>query len=337
MDRFNRSRRRAGMFARLALLLLAAVAVSCSSNSDKQANDAPSSAAQGTPAPAARGSKLTMAVLPTNTPEQLEADAKQIEQFLAQRLNRDVELLFPTTYAGVIEALRFGYAQAAFMSAWPLALAAKNAGAEVGLAEVREVVVGDQKKEEPFYYSYWVVKKDSPITSLEQLRGKKVALPSALSTSGYVAPVARLVELGLVTREPQKEVDPRKFFGEVLLAGGYAQGWEALKKGQVDATVIAGDVPEALYREVLANTRVIEQQGPIPSHGVAFAKNLDSATKTELKAALMDLGKPENRELMRKFISGIFVSFKPTTAEEHLASLNKDLELTNFEFVERLR
>jgi len=280
--------------------------------------------------------KLVIAVQPTNTPEQLTADAKDIQKFLENKLGRSVELVFPTTFAGVIESLRFGHAHAAFMSAWPAALAQKHAGAEVVLAEVREVVIDQDKVEAPYYYSYWVVRKDSPISSIQQLRGKKVSLPSQLSTSGYVAPLARLVELGLLPSS-DKEIDPKAFFGDVLLSGGYAQSWEALKSGQVDATVIAGDVSDKLYREVLENTRVIEKQGPIPSHGVVFAKQLQEPARSQLKEALMELGKPEQRSLMRKFISGIFVSFKPTTSEEHLASLNRYLAATQLAFVERVR
>ncbi len=121
------------------------------------------------------------------------------------------------------------------------------------------------------------------------------------------------------------------------MAGGYAQGWEALKAGQVDVTVISGDVPEKLYREVLAGSRVIEQQGPVPSHVVAFAKSLDAETRQALTDALMALNAPEQRNLMRKFISGIFVRFEPTTGEKHLAALNNFLKLTNLEFVERLQ
>ena len=282
--------------------------------------------------------KLVIAVQPTNTAEALAADAKDIEKFLSDRMKRDVELVFPTSYAGVIESLRFGHAHAAFMSAWPLALAQKHAGAEVALAEVREVLVDQQRVEAPYYYSYWVVRKDSPITRIEELRGKKVSLPSQLSTSGYVAPVARLVELGLLPAPADgTEADPKRFFADVALSGGYAQSWEALKAGQVDAAVIAGDVAEKLYREVLDNTRVIEKQGPIPSHGVAFAKQLDEPTRTQLREALLELGQPEHRRLMRKFISGIFVGFKPTTGEEHLAALNRYLAETQMQFVERLR
>ena len=275
---------------------------------------------------------VVIAVQPTDTPEKLSTDAKELEQYLESRVGIDVEMRFPTNYAGVIEALNFGHAHAAFMSAWPASLAQRRAGGQVALAEIREVVIDDKKEEAPYYYSYWIVLKDSPITTMEQLRGKRVALPSPLSTSGYVAPLARLVELGLLQPETGKEADPKKFFGEVFLAGGYAQGWEALKAGQVDAAVIAGDVNEKLYREVLAATRVVEKQGPIPSHAIVFSKDLHPATREKLQTAFIDLGAPDKRDLMRKFVSGIFVGFKPTTGPNHLAALDKYLSLTNFSF-----
>jgi phosphonate transport system substrate-binding protein len=280
---------------------------------------------------------VVIAVQPTATAAELTAQAGEIESFLEDRLGVDVELVFPTTYAGVIEALRFGHAQAAFMSAWPSALAAKHAGAEVVLAEVRDVIIDGEKREAPYYFSYWVVRKDSPYSELKELRGKKASFPSALSTSGYVAPLARLVELRLIGPSGDAEADPEEFFGEVSFAGGYAQSWEQLKQGGADVSVIAGDVPEELYREVLAGTRVIEQQGPIPSHGVVFSKDLKEPLRSRLKDALLALGQPEYRELMRKFISGIFVRFEETTTEEHLAPLNRFLEQTGLAFTERLR
>ncbi len=77
---------------------------------------------------------VVIAVLPTSTPEQLSSSAKDLEKFLEGRLDADVELRFPTTYAGVVESLNYGHADAAFMSAWPAALAKKHAGADVVLA-----------------------------------------------------------------------------------------------------------------------------------------------------------------------------------------------------------
>jgi len=280
---------------------------------------------------------LVIAVQPSATQEELSAEASDLEEFLESRLEADIEIRFPTTYAGVIEALRFGHAHAAFMGAWPASLASKHAGGEVVLAEVRDVTIGEEKAQEPFYYSYWVVRKDSSYQSLDDLKGKDVAFPSQLSTSGYVAPLAKLVELGLIDKPSGAQADPGEYFGNVLFAGGYSQAWEALKAGQVDASIIAGDVPEGLYREVLDNTRVIEQQGPVPSHAVVFSKDLEEPLRSHLKEALLELGSDEHRDLMRKFVSGIFVRFAETTTEEHLGALNSFLNDTGLAYTENLR
>jgi len=277
--------------------------------------------------------KLVIAVQPTSTAEELSAQAKELESFLKNRLGQDVEIFFPTSYAGVVEALRFGHAHAAFMGAWPATMAQKHAGAQVILAEVREVTIDQDKKEAPYYFSYWVVPADSPYQTLRELKGRKVAFPSPFSTSGYVAPLAKLVEAGLVKKK-EGRADAKEFFNDVFFASGYAQGFEALKTGQVDVTVIAGDVPEKLYRDVLNNTRILERQGPIPSHVVVVAQDIDVPLKDHLVKALMELNASEHRELMRKFVSGIFVRFKPA-GTEHLRSLEDMLEATGLEFQDK--
>lgn len=279
---------------------------------------------------------LVLAIQPGATQEELTDQATELEEFLEARVDANIEIRFPTSYGGVIESLRFGHADAAFMGSWPASLAAEKAGAEIELAEIREVIIGQDKAEEPYYYSYWIVPKDSPYTTLEELEGKRAAFPSALSTSGFVAPMARMKSLGLITPEEGKPANPQDFFGEVHFAGGYSQAWEALQAGQVDVSVIAGDVPEDLYREVLANTRIIEEQGPIPSHAVAFSKDLEEPLRSDLRAALMELGDEEHRELMRKFVSGIFLRFQETTTEEHLGSLNAFLDETGLTFTEKI-
>ena len=119
----------------------------------------------------AAAEKLIIAVQPTSTPEKLADGAVELEKYLEEKLGVDVGITFPTSYAGVVEALRFGHADAAFMSAWPALLAQQKAGAQVVLAEVREVIIDGQKAERPYYYSYWVVPSASPYTSLDQMRG----------------------------------------------------------------------------------------------------------------------------------------------------------------------
>jgi phosphonate transport system substrate-binding protein len=286
------------------------------------------------PLPAQEKEKLVIAIQPTTTPEQLSSQAKELKTYLRERLDRDVEIFFPTSYAGVIEALRFGHAHAAFMGAWPAVLALAKADADIVLAEIREVFVDGKKVEAPYYFSYWVVLPESPYQSLEDLRERKVAFSSPLSSSGYVAPLSRLVELGFVSRPDNRPADAKDFFKEVRFAGGYAQGWEALKAGQVDVALIAGDVSEALYQDVLSNTRIIEKQGPIPSHAVVTAADISPDLRTDLVEALLGLNEDEYRPLMRKFVSGIFVRFAPAS-EDHVAPFKRMVEMTGLEFMDK--
>lgn len=281
---------------------------------------------------------VTVAIQPTANAADIQSQATELETFLEEETGYEVDIYVPTSYAGVVEALRFGQADMALMSAWPSYLAVQKAGATLELAEVRQVVIGQDLVEETYYYSYWVTQPDAPYDSLEDLRGAKAAFPSALSTSGYVMPMKTLVDEGLVTVPQGGTVDPKTFFSEVRFAGGYTQGWEALKNGQVDVTVIAGDVSESLYRDVLANTKVIAEQGPIPSHGVVFSKDIDSEVKQNLKKAMLKLGQDDaSRQIMKKLVSAIFVGFRETTAEEHLIELTPALQVTGLSFTESLK
>ncbi|HEX9844980.1 MAG TPA: phosphate/phosphite/phosphonate ABC transporter substrate-binding protein [Candidatus Nitrosotenuis sp.] len=280
---------------------------------------------------------VTLAIQPTAQASDIESQAKELEQFLEERTNYDVQIYVPTSYAGVVEALRFGKADMAFMSAWPSYLAVQKADATLEIAEVREVVIGDTMTAETYYYSYWVVPKDSPYNTLEDLRGKRAAFPSPLSTSGYVTPMKTLVETGLITVESGKEIDPKAYFSDVIFAGGYGQAWEALKNNKVDVSIIAGDVSEKLYREVRDNTKVVHEQGPIPSHGVVFSKDMDAEAKQKVKDALLEMGKDESsKQIMKKLVSAIFVGFEETTADQHLGNLQDALQLTGLKYTEKV-
>ncbi len=124
---------------------------------------------------------------------------------------------------------------------------------------------------------------------------------------------------------------------EVKVRGGQAtMTVDGQPSGQVDVTVIAGDVPEKLYQEVLANTRVLDQQGPLPSHVVVVSQALQEPLRSKVIDALMGLSAPEYRSLMRQFISGIFVGFQKTDARSHLGALRDYLARTHIAFSERL-
>ncbi len=267
-------------------------------------------------------SKIVVVVNPIPR-DRVVAEARELESFLESRLGLDVELYFPTSVAAIVESLRFGHAHVALgVGSLPAALALYVADVEMPLVEVRSVIIGNKSVEAPYYYSYWIVLKDTPYRSLEDLRGRRACFPSELSTSGYIFPMYRLVQLGYIA----SPADPKRFFGDVVFSGGYAQCWEALKRGHADVTIMAGDVPASLYWEAMNNTRVLEQQGPVPAHAVLISKSLPKDLRDKIKGALLELN---NRpDLMRKFVSAIFIRFGERSVEEHLRPLMEALEAT---------
>ena len=331
---------------RLVLLALAAALVAgCAAPAATTETDAPAPGlgVEGGAAPVvAEPAKIVLAIQPTDNADVIQNKAPEMERFLEARMKEhgveaDVEIYVPLSTVGVVEALRFGHADAAMMSAWPMVLANTKAGAEVALAEQREIIIGTEPQVQPYYYSYYVVLEDSPYQTLAELKGKSVAYTSPASTSGYIFPVAKLVEDGLIPAPAAgKEADPAAHFGKVHMAGGYGQAWEALKAGQVDVAVLAGDINAKLYNEVLNGTRIVATQGPVPSHGVVYAKDFQGSAASEaLTKAFLDM-KGDQKDLMRKLVSGIFVEFKETTTAEHTAGLAGAISATGLKFGDKL-
>jgi phosphonate transport system substrate-binding protein len=155
--------------------------------------------------------KLVVAIQPTVASDEMLSKSKPLQQFLEKGLGgrTKAEVYVPSSYAAVVESLRFGHAHLAFMSAWPAQLAVRLGGAEVALAEVRQVLHGKDKVEAPHYYSYWIVPPDSPHKDLASLKGKTTCFPSPISTSGVVAPVGRMIEMNLLQPGEGKEADPK--------------------------------------------------------------------------------------------------------------------------------
>ncbi|WP_337862362.1 PhnD/SsuA/transferrin family substrate-binding protein [Nitrososphaera sp.] len=290
---------------------------------------------------AAKNDKLVIVaqVIPR---DRVATEAVELEKYLEKRTGKDVEIFFPTSNAAIVESMRSGHAQVALgVGTLVAALAAKHVKVEDPmLVEYRNIFIGNESRVESFYYTYWIAHKDSwyaSAKSLEDLRGSRACFPSETSVSGFVMPMKTLVEKGYAKplKSSQKIKDlPLQFFKDVTFGGGYAQCWEALKQNRVDVTVMAGDVPEKVYKEALENSNILETSGPAPAHVVLMSKSLPKDVKQKLTSALMDLNK--DPEMMKKFVSGIFVKFDKKQRKEHLAPVAEALSSTGLDRVIKL-
>ena len=108
------------------------------------------------------------------------------QHLLQQKLGVPVKLFPAADYAGVMQAIAAGQLEVAEFG--PSAFA----GAWLDCKCVEPIVVPLEKDGTVFYISVMLVRKDSGITSIEQMKGHSLAWADPNSTSGYLIPSATL-------------------------------------------------------------------------------------------------------------------------------------------------
>ncbi|HIO85410.1 MAG TPA: phosphate ABC transporter substrate-binding protein, partial [Candidatus Nitrosopelagicus sp.] len=140
-------------------------------------------------------SELTIGFIPIEKADELTPKAESLEKFLEQKIpNVDFKIVVPNNYETIIEGMKFGHIDAAFMDTGPAWIAHNRAGAEVVLAEVVKGKINYQA-------TVWTKADNNSINSLEDTLGKKVAFTSITGSSGFVRPMGTLVTEGHINIE----------------------------------------------------------------------------------------------------------------------------------------
>ena len=262
--------------------------------------------------------ELTFAFQPQENPEGMRLDTENFAEFMTDQTGYDVEIFLPTHYSAVVEALRAGNADVAYFSGLPYMMAHEEAGAELLVVEEREG--------EPFYQSQWYTLEKHDVEELADLEDRPVAFTSPTSTSGYLFPLAEAMEQGLVKKGGSAE----EFFGDVVFSGGYQQALMALVNGQVEAAA-ASDyaLQQYLSEEQRDSIRVITEQGPVPTHGLAIRGELDDEIKQNVRDALLKLNDEEHAELLESIYGA--ERLVEQDHDEHVQALDRAWELVDFD------
>ncbi|MBR0661477.1 phosphate/phosphite/phosphonate ABC transporter substrate-binding protein [Neoroseomonas oryzicola] len=195
--------------------------------------------------------------------------------------------LFPASdYAGVLQAFSAGQIEIASMGA------SGYAGAWLDTnGGVEPLVVAEENDGSIAYVAVLVVRADSGITTMEQMRGKSLAWADPNSTSGYLIPRFALRRAGI-------GVESGQYFSRTGFAGGHEQGVVAVLQRQYDGAVTwasgQGDVAQGYSRGNLramvdkgmlnmADLRVIWTSDPIPNGPLTARSALPAAFKEDIK------------------------------------------------------
>ncbi len=149
--------------------------------------------------------------------------------YTEKALGVPTKLFTAADYNGVIQGLLGGTLDMAWLGA--------SAYAAVYLENpeaVEPVLVKTNLDGSYTYHSIGFARKDSGITSVADMKGKKFAFADVNSASGYLIPKVELPQEGY-------SMKPGEFFGEIVFSGGHEQSIVGVKNGDFDAAVAWAD------------------------------------------------------------------------------------------------
>jgi len=266
---------------------------------------------------------ITIGFIPVEKAVELTSKAVDFEKFLESKLNGvDIEIVITTNYETIIEGMRFGHIDAAFMDTGPAWITHSRTGAEAVLAEVVDGKVNYQA-------TVWASVDNDSIHSLEDTLGTRVAFTSITGSSGFVRPMGSLVTSGHVTIQGDDIIALEKALNDSFeaysFAGGYKAALELLLNDNVDVA-FGSDIAPQKYLELAdqAKLRVVTTIGPVPSHVFMVSSDMSDSTKIALVDAMIQLNYEENNEILRNLYGA--EALLPTTTEMHIGDFGTYIE-----------
>lgn len=225
---------------------------------------------------------FTIAYAPNESTEQSTDARNGLAEELSELLGCKVEEIQASDYNAIIEALRTGNADMAYMGPLALALGSERAGIEPIVMKAED---GDPKK--AVYHSVLVTSSaNADINSISDIKGKTMAFVDPDSTSGNLVPSAEIIKAF-----PDENLNSDRlhtngdFFEAVSFSGSHQAGLQAVIKGDVDIVpisdqILASEISKGNAKE--SDIKVIHTSAAIPAEAMVVAQSLDEETRKTL-------------------------------------------------------
>lgn len=269
----------------LSALMTAGLLAGCSAASSTAEAGGTASAA-GTAAetgnPGGEDGVFTIAYAPNESNTEA-ADARNgLAEDLGAVLGCEVEEIQASDYNAIIEALRTGSADMAYMGSQALALGVERTDLEPIVMKAED---GDPEK--AIYHSVFITNAaNTDINSIEDIKGRTMAFVDPDSTSGNLVPTAEIIQAF-----PDDNLNSDilhtngDFFEAVSFSGSHQAGLQAVVKGDVDVApisdqILASEIANGNAAE--SDIKIIHESGAIPAEAMVVAEHVDQATRDKL-------------------------------------------------------
>ena len=242
----------------------------------------------------ADGDTLNVQFVPTNNDGSMEAKTGPFADYLSEKLGMDVEVTLATDYSTIVEAMASGKVDLGIMPPAAYVQARNLDAAEALLSS--QLVAYDEDTEQPLEDTYTstfkgevLVKADSDMESLEDLKGKKIATLSPNSASGYIYPVAEMKDLGI---DPLTDCT-------LTTVNDIPSEITAVLNGQQDACFVfqgARYVFASKFSDydLFKDLKVLYlTEGDIPNEAIAVQPSMDDELKDKIKEVFLNMADDE--------------------------------------------
>lgn len=239
--------------------------------------------------------KLTIGLIPSEDSQAMIESSKQVLDDLQAKIGMPVVPFVATDYNGIIEALRSGKLDVAYLGPFSYVLA-------TSVADVEAFSVAVTKKTgQSAYKSVILARKDSGIHSLADLKGHTFAFVDPSSASGHLFPKAGLEQAGFA---------PDTLFKRVIFSGSHDASILAVENKKVDAAAVADRIfASAVAKGVVKQDdfEIVWSSKPIPESPMVWRKALDPELKKKVADALASIKDVPWGD------QGVLNGFQPTT------------------------
>lgn len=248
--------------------------------------------------------EINFGIISTESSQNLKSDWQPLLEDMAKKTGYKVNAFFAPDYAGIIEGMRFGKVHLAWYGNKSAMEAVDRAGGEV----FAQMVNADGTQG---YYSHFVVQKDSPLKSLDDVlkNAKNLSFGNGdpNSTSGFLVPGYYVFA--------QNKIDAKTAFKVSRSANHETNALAAINK-QVDVAVTNSEALDKIkdrMPEKFKEIRVVWTSPLIPLDPLVMRKELPEATKQKLKDFFFAYGKggQQEKDVLMKISK--LSAFKPST------------------------
>lgn len=226
---------------------------------------------------------IKLALLPDENASTVIKNNQGLKNYLEDKLGKKVELIVTTDYSSMIEAMRHGRVDIAYLG--PLSYVMAKSKSEI------EPFVAVSRNGSATYQSVIIAGVESGIQSIEGIKGKNMAYGDQASTSSHLIPKSILAEHGLQAKQNYNE----------HFLGAHDAVAMSVQSGKADAGGLSKTIFNSLVERGIIKpekVKVIVESKPFPEYPWTLRSDLNPELKEKIREVFVSI---KDKDILKTF------------------------------------